>query len=55
MNTKFDLLRALNNSKTIIKQRVPSLIEKDEWEDVFNLFEKYFKHKERIDRIVDDR
>lgn len=58
MNTKETMTKALNNLKTQIKSEIHDAIKNCvhfsdvEYEELFTKMEKYFKYKEKVDRMI---
>jgi len=52
--TKEDFKKALNNNRIYIEDKLQTLLNEQKFCEIFDMFEKYFKYKDKIDRMVDD-
>lgn len=51
---KEDFKKALNNSRTYIEDKLQTLLNEQKFDEIFEMFEKHFKYKDKIDRMEDD-
>ena len=48
------LLKALNNNRRYIEDKLQNLLNEEKFDEIFEMFEKYFKYKDKIDTMEDD-
>lgn len=52
--SKEDFKKALNNTRRYIEDKLQTLLNEQKFDEIFEMFEKYFKYKDKIDRMEDD-
>ena len=48
------LKKALSNNRKYIEEELQSLLNDKKYDEIFDMFEKYFKYKNSLDNIGDD-
>ena len=48
------LKKALSNNRKYIEEELQSLLNDKKYDEIFDIFEKYFKYKNSLDNIGDD-
>jgi len=51
---KEDFKKALDNNRKYIEDKLQTLLNEQKFDEIFEMFGKYFKYKDKIDRMEND-